>query len=170
MHETSVPVYMDVVEKADPFACNQTQNLGSFTSQMASSDMLSTIRGNHIATPSPASFDIRNCCSDQPTNTSCITDVVPTEEKKLQPHTSNQLQLEKTNYEFTIGSKQEPFPERKNVINNDIKQSQTCGTMSKVRCQKKSAPVFQHTTDYVYGEVGNCRSQFLMLKSEKVCY
>ncbi|GKE90588.1 hypothetical protein Tco_1571683 [Tanacetum coccineum] len=73
MHETSVPVYMDVVEKADPFACNQTQNLGSFTSQMASSDMLSTIRGNHIATPSPASFDIRNCCSDQPTNTSCMS-------------------------------------------------------------------------------------------------
>nr|GEX57429.1 hypothetical protein [Tanacetum cinerariifolium] len=124
LHESSSPVYMDVMEKEDPFARKQIQNSGSVTSQSTSANEFSTVIGEDTA-------------FHHPRHTSCMTNIVSTEARELHCHSPEQVQLNKRNSHFTLGGKQNAFAERKNLINNHVTQCNTSVIMPNVHCQKK---------------------------------
>nr|GEV26102.1 hypothetical protein [Tanacetum cinerariifolium] len=119
MHETPITVYMDVVEKANAFACNQMQTIGDFTSQTTRSNELPTVVDKDNATPSFVPFDNQN-----------------------------------------------HFPAGKNIINDRVKDSDTCGMTSTVYCQKNVATC-QDPTDHIHVQPGKRPTQSQRSRQKK---
>nr|GEV85752.1 DNA helicase [Tanacetum cinerariifolium] len=107
MHETLTQAKIDAMKEVNQFASNRTNNDGGFVLHMESSDVLSTIIGNHNAT----SLCIENGCSNESRHFPCIhsgNDVMP-EGRNSDFYSHNHNPLEKGSGQSTNSNTQFPL-------------------------------------------------------------